>query len=76
MRVVTPEAASSEWLVTGKEAAELCGVSPVTIRTWVHRRGLRHRAILIGSTAHLYSADDVIACNERQTHGAGTRAEM
>jgi hypothetical protein len=32
-----PEEAAMDELLTGPQAAELCGVSPITIRSWRHR---------------------------------------
>lgn len=45
-QVMTPDGVES--LITAEEAARLCGVSPGTIRTWVHRGSLK----VAGHNAH------------------------
>lgn len=57
---------SDDRIVTSREAAMMCGVSPAAIRMWVFRGHLKPLAVSEVRGRHLYYARDVEACNEER----------
>lgn len=75
MKFIRPDDRGEEFL-TAAEAAELCGVKRNTIQQWAKRGYLKSVAVLVGTCAHLYAREEVIACNRARTHGSAARGSL